>query len=323
MNYFFIFVNMRRYGYCCINLSLSEGVSKKDRVTTNRSMTKKTYEEKGIEYVDSLVLGNVLDLVKIIEWNNHSGIKMYRMSSDMFPWCSEYELSDLPSFGRISNILGKAGKIAKDGGQRLTFHPSPYAVLASSRDDVVAKAIKELRQHAEIMDIMGLDSSHFYPINIHVNTTQPDKESAASRFCSNFEDLPDSVKKRLVVEVDDKKSQYTSVDLYNLIHSKIGIPITFDYHHDFCNRPEGPSVEESLSLCLSTWPGGIDPIVHYSGSRRIFEDSSAKEVAHSDWIHERIETYGRKFDIELEVKMKDLALLRYNDEIEKIIQHGV
>lgn len=309
---------MRRYGYCCINLSLSEGMSKKDRVTTNRSMTKKTYEDRGLDYASSLVLQNVSDLLRIIEWNNKKGIKMYRMSSDMFPWCSEYELPDLPDYHQILHILKEAGNEAKRKNQRLTFHPSPYAVLASMRDDVVVKAIKELRQHAEIMDMMGLDRTYFYPINIHVNTTQPTKEEAAERFCLNFKKLPESVKSRLVVEVDDKRSQYTSYDLHKLIHSRIGIPITFDYHHDFCNRPEGISVEDSLSICLSTWPENIVPIVHYSGSRRLFEDSSAKEVAHSDWIHEKIETYGKKFDIELEVKMKDLALLKYDSEIEKI-----
>jgi UV DNA damage repair endonuclease len=82
------------------------------------------------------------------------------------------------------------------------------------------------------MDLMNLDRTHLYPINIHVNTTQPTKEEAAERFCNNFSLLPEGVKSRLVVEVDDKRSQYTSVDLYEMVHKKIGIPITFDYLHN-------------------------------------------------------------------------------------------
>ena len=56
-----------------------------------------------------------------------------------------------------------------------------------------------------------------------------------------------------------------------------------------------------------------------SGIRKLFEDSSAKEVAHSDWIWSKIETYGKVFDLELEVKMKDLALLKYIKENKKIL----
>jgi UV DNA damage endonuclease len=309
----------RKYGYCCINMSLSEDVRKIDRITTNRSMTKKTFLEKGISYVSELALQNVADLYKILEWNISNSIGMYRMSSDMFPWCSEYELSDLPNFPEIKNQLSLCGKLALESGQRITFHPSPYSVLASLREDVVEKSIKELRQHAEIMDLMGLPQNPYYPINIHVNTTQPTKEEAAERFCENFHLLPENVKRRLVVEVDDKKSQYTSIDLKQLIHSKIGIPITFDYLHNQCNPPEGLSEKESLQVCLSTWPDGITPLTHFSESRKLFEDSSAKELAHSDWINSKIETYGFDFDIELEVKMKEKALLKYNSNIEQIL----
>ena len=166
---------------------------------------------------------------------------------------------------------------------------------------------------------MNLDRTHLYPINIHVNTTQPTKEEAAERFCNNFYLLPEGVKSRLVVEVDDKRSQYTSVDLYEMVHKKIKIPITFDYLHNKCNPPEELSEEESLKLCLSSWPACITPLTHYSESRKLFEDFSAKELAHSDWINTEIETYGLFFDTELEVKMKDKALLDYHQKIEKIL----
>lgn len=301
-------------GYCCINLSLAG----KDKVSTNRGMVKKTFDEKGLEYVSDLALANVRDLKKIIQWNADNGIMMYRMSSDIFPWCSEYEISDLKDFSEISQILLSCGDLAKSKGQRITFHPSPYGVLASENPGVVIKAIKEISQHAQIMDLMGLDQTHFYPINVHINSARPSKEEAAARFCTNFHSLPDSAKKRLVLEIDDKKSQYTSVDLYELVHKNIGIPLTFDYLHNSCNPPEGLDEGQSLKLCLSTWPDGIPPITHYSDSRRIFEDQSSKEVAHSDWIWKSPETYDLDFDIEFEVKMKDLALLKYISEKENL-----
>ena len=296
----------RRYGYCCINLSLA-----KDKISTNRGMVRKTFDEKGLDYVSDLSLLNVKDLKKIIQWNSENGIRMYRMSSDIFPWCSEYELPDLKDFVEISKTLKECGDLAKLTDQRITFHPSPYGVLASDRPDVVKKAIKEISQHGEMMDLMGLDRTHFYPINIHVNTTKPTKEEAAARFCENFNLLSDSAKSRLVLEVDDKKSQYNAQDLFDMVYSKIGIPLTFDYLHNQCNPHQNLNEEQALKLCLSTWDKGIPPITHYSDSRRIFEDSSVKEVAHSDWVYNKIPTYGMDFSIELEIKMKDLALLKY------------
>ena len=104
-----------------------------------------------------------------------------------------------------------------------------------------------------------------------------------------------------------------------MVHKKIGIPITFDYLHNKCNPPENLDEESSLKLCISSWPEGITPLTHYSESRRLYENSESKEVAHSDWIHTQIETYGLSFDIELEVKMKDKALLDYHQNIEKIL----
>ena len=274
-------------------------------------MVRKTFDEKGLDYVSDLSLLNVKDLKKIIQWNSENEIRMYRMSSDIFPWCSEYELSDLKDFVEISRILKECGDLAKSTDQRITFHPSPYGVLASDRPEVVKKAIKEISQHGEMMDLMGLDRTHFYPINIHVNTTKPTKEEAAARFCENFKLLSDSAKSRLVLEVDDKKSQYNAQDLFDMVYSKIGIPLTFDYLHNQCNPHPDLNEEQALKLCLSTWDKNIPPITHYSDSRKIFEDSAVKEVAHSDWIWNSPETYGIIFDIEFEVKMKDLALLKY------------
>lgn len=296
-------------GYCCINLTLGES-----GITCNRGMVKRTFVERGISYASELALKNAQDLHKIIIWNNENGIRMYRMTSDLFPWCSEYEIHDLPDYEAISQQLLLCGTEAKENGQRLTFHPSPYSVLASQNEDVVVKAIKELRQHGEIMDMMGLDRSTFYPINIHVNTAKPSKEEAADRFCKNFERLPECAKSRLVVENDDKRSAFTPHDLYELIYKKIGIPITFDFHHHRCN-PDHHTEEEALSLCLSSW-GDTKAITHYSDSRKLYEDISAKDVAHSDWIWiKELPTYGKSFDIELEVKMKELALLKLIKEI--------
>jgi len=61
---------------------------------------------------------NARDLVKVIKWNNDHGIKMYRLSSDIFPWASEYEFRDLPDFNEIHQALLEAGVEAKRCGTK-------------------------------------------------------------------------------------------------------------------------------------------------------------------------------------------------------------
>ena len=295
------------YGYCCINTTLQ----KSEKITTNRGMIKRTFTERGIQYASELALQNVRDLSRIVKWNHEKGIKLFRISSDMFPWMSEYELSDLPDYERIKNILSGTGNLANSYGQRLTFHPGPFDVLASLTPSVVDKCIKDLNKHGEIMDLLGLPRTPYAPINIHVNTTQGGKENAMKRFCVNFERLDASVKTRLVVENDHKESQFTTEDLYEGVFKVIGIPVTFDYHHHWCHTGI-LSQEEALKLAAKTWPKEVKQLVHYSSCQMIHENSDqTNKRAHSDYIYEHINTYGLNLDVELEAKAKELALQQY------------
>lgn len=297
-------------GYCCINMTLQ----KERKVTIGRGMIKKTFGEKGIAYASELALANVKDMVEIIKWNHANGITLYRMSSDMFPWCSEYELKDLPDYEKIKNILKGAGTLARQYGQRLTFHPGPFSVLASANMDVVKKTIKDLNQHGEMMDLLELPRTPYAAINIHVNTTAPNKEDAMKRFCANFMLLDRSVQSRLVVENDDKESQYTVEDLYEHVYSVIKVPITFDYHHHWCH-PGALSQQEALRLASKSWPKTIKQLVHFSSCKTIHEDATqTNKRAHADYIYDHIDDYGLDLDVEIEAKAKELAVFRYVNE---------
>ena len=54
-------------GYTCINMTLGK---QKPKITTNRSMIKRTFQEKGVDYTGELSLQNVRDLFHILKWNN-------------------------------------------------------------------------------------------------------------------------------------------------------------------------------------------------------------------------------------------------------------
>jgi len=300
------------YGYCCINMTLKE----ESNTYIGRSMIKRTFMEKGIAYASQLALANVRDLIEIVKWNEKKGIKLYRMSSDMFPWMSEYELKDLPDYNKISTLLKGVGNLANKYGQRLTFHPGPFDVLASANPNVVTKTIRDLNQHGEIMDLIGLPRTQYAAINIHVNTTQGGKEASMQRFVENFELLDDSVKSRLVVENDDKEKQYATEDLYEGIYKTIGVPITFDYHHHWCH-PGSLTQEEALKLASTTW-GDVKQLVHFSSCRTIHEDASqTNKRAHADYVYDFIDSYGLALDVEIEAKAKELATLKYINDFVK------
>ncbi len=301
---------MINLGYCCINLGINEGLRKKDQVSVNRGMVRKTFDSKGLPYVSEIVILNLKDTLKILDWNISKGISVYRMSSDSFPWMSEYEFENLPNFKVISKLLESVGNKVKSNNLRTSFHPAPYSVLASEKDSVVKKSIVDLERHAQLMDLMGLDRSDFYPINIHINTTKPDCRTAAERFCKNFELLSESLRSRLTLENDDSPNQYSVKMLYDWVYSVTGIPITFDQHH-FIYGPQDQTMEEALKLAVSTWK--TRPLTHMSSSRRI-EDVKSVVTAHADYIYEKIETFGMSFDCELEAKSKDLAVLKYRKD---------
>ena len=303
---------MKNIGYCCIPMGCNVGLKKKDQITVNRGMVRRTFDAKGLPYVSELVIENLKDTLKVLDYNLSVGIYIYRLSSDSFPWMSEYEFSDLPNFNVIKNLMTQIGDKIKSNAIRTSYHPGPFNVLASENDSVVEKTIKELNKHAELMDLMGLDQTTFYPINIHINTTKPTCEEAAQRFVDRFSLLSDSCKKRLTLENDDSPNQYSVKMLYDMVHTKIGIPIVFDQHH-FNYGPQDQTMEEALRLAHSTWT--TRAITHMS-SPKTLEDASGKQIAHADYIYEEIKTFGLDFDTEIEAKAKDLAVIRYRKQFQ-------
>ena len=304
-------------GYACINMQLSypqkyggkeKGV---EPITTNRSMIKRTFETKGLDYASELTLANCIDLNKIIDWNILNGYNFFRMTSNLVPWKSEYDWDDLKDIDEIKIWLHSAGTKVKTHGLRITSHPGPFNVLTSPHEHVVDNCVVDLTIHGDGFDMMGLSRTPYNKINIHVGGAYGDKPKSMERFCKNFEKLPKCVSDRLTLENDDKQSMYSVKELYNGIHNIIGVPIVFDYHHHrFCDG--GLGEQEALELAISTWPKGIKPVVHYSESRSKERlDEKIKPQAHSDYVLEKINTYGHDVDIMIEAKHKELAVDKY------------
>lgn len=287
-----------KYGYACINTVL-----RKQKIYVNRSMIQKTFLTRGLQYTSVLALQNVKDLFTTLKWNHEHKIFFYRMSSDMFPWMSEYQLEDLPDFCKIKLILKQIGTFATANHHRLTFHPGQFDVLASPKDSVVRKTIKDLQQHAQIMDLMSLPQSPYAKINVHVGGTYGKKLSTLNRWCNNFKELNQSTRSRLTLENDDKPNGYTTYDLL-WAHELTGIPITFDSHHHVCNC-NPISCKRNMKLACNTWPKNITPVIHVSQQR------PGKSIrAHDDFV-QSFDTFGLNVDVMFEAKQKEQAVLRH------------
>lgn len=284
-------------GYACINLTLAD-----EGITTNRGMIRRTFLEKGIPYASELAVQNVTALKRIMEWNVGNEIRLFRISSDIFPWASEYRLKDLPHFGRIKELLEQIGRIPV----RVSSHPGPFNMLAGE-GTTLQNTIRDLELHSELFDLMELPPSSWNKINIHVGGAYGNKTETLKRFARNFQRLSKNLQARLTVENDDKAGLYTVKDL-QMVHELTGIPLVFDYFHHKLN-PGTQTEEEAFRTAFQTWR--IRPTFHFSSSRKEFENPEAKREAHSDWVHGTIDTYGKEVDVMLETKMKERSLLIY------------
>ena len=303
-------IRKAQFGYACINMHLQET----EKVQCNRGMIKRTFMAKGIEYASHLALSNVKALRRVVEWNNENDVKVFRMTSCLFPWFSEYDIFDMPDIDEISDVFSNVGQIAMDAGQRLSFHPGPFNCLASPNDNVVVKTVKELNDHATQMDLMGLPNSPQAKINIHVGGAYGEHEKTLARFCKNFERLSPSAQARLTVENDDKPALYSTKMLVDGVSKRVGVPVVFDSHHHGLG-PQDVDYREAFYLARSTWQArGVKQQCHHSNSKKNYENPKVPAVSHSSWYYTPFENFGEEVDVVLECKMKERALFKYQED---------
>lgn len=302
---------MVRYGYCCINMSLQ----KNEGITTNRSIKKKTFLTKGLGHVSKIAEANTAALSRILEWNNAHDIKVFRVSSALVPWASEFKWEQLPGINKIIDNLQKAGKIASEGGQRLTFHPGPFNCLGSSDERVVANSIADLRVHGDLLDMMGQPNNTTAAINIHLGGAYGSPDKAAERWCQNFIRLPSNVSSRLTLENDDKANLFSVKMLYQMVHKKVGVPIVFDSHHHECGKQDS-TYAEAFDMARSSWNESIRPLCHHSNSAKMYESNKGPVTAHSRLYYKPFDAAGADVDVDLECKTKEVGLYDYLQKFE-------
>ena len=267
----------------------------------------------------------------ILSYLDANDIRFYRMATALAPYASHPELPefrDQPA--RCAAQLAAVGARARALGIRLTSHPGQHTVLNSEDDTVRRLAAVELEVQAELMDGMGLGPESV--VVLHVGGAGGGVDAGLERFERGFEMLTDAARARVVIENDDRT--FGLADVLRL-SERIERPVVWDVLHHHCHDPEGIPEREALERALATWPAGVTPKIHLSSPKTAVEERKRRVGrrvertlvlpplrAHADTIDPiafrrfLVDTASdRNFDVMLEAKAKDLALLRLREHL--------
>jgi UV DNA damage endonuclease len=270
-------------------------------------------------------------LAAIFDYLEREDVRMYRMTSSLAPYGSHPEM---PQFHRqveeCAEELAALGARAQDMGLRLSSHPGQYVVLNSEKPELRRAAALDLELQAALLDAMELGPEAVTVL--HVGGAAGGREAAMDRFLAGLELLGERARARLVVENDD--ARFGLADVLDLSR-RTGLRVVWDALHHRCHDPDRIPVEEALALALATWPPGVVPKIHYSSPRTAVEERRVKQGrrverrlvlpplrAHADLIDPigfeqflRGPAAGLSFDVMIEAKAKDLALLRLREQL--------
>ena len=294
---------------CCISNVLAEQ-GHKFRTMTFKSYSSKPKQES-LEKLSSIICNNFSVSEKIVRHCYASGIKGYRLSSDLCPVIKHPDvmlnLEDLPNYGFINYEINKLKKAIQETNIRISAHPSEYITLTSEDPIKVHHSIVDLELHGEIFDRLELSKTYYNPLNIHVRK-EGDAEELSKTFMSNYNKLSESVKSRLVLENNDTGTTWTVSNLKRYFYNRYNIPVTFDnLHHKMLNHDI--SHKDAFYDAMSTW--SVQPLFHYS-------EGKDNTRAHKDMAEELPEHYNEDVMFDVELKSKDYAIL----DILKRTNHG-
>lgn len=283
-----------KIGYPCQNWTLGCNAAQTFRLASYS-------EDRLIETVQN----NLDCLQKIMEWNVERNILFFRITSDLVPFAS-HPVCTFDWQHHFNDQFKRIGEYVRRNNIRISMHPDQFVLINSPKTEIVENSIRELEYHAEVLDLMGEESDA--KIQIHVGGLYGDRDEAIKRFCTNFTKLSNNIKRRLVIENDDR---LFSVQDCLEIHNTVGIPILFDtFHHEILNH--GESMRDAMKRVGETWKkdDGI-PMIDYSS-----QNPEGKKGKHTDQIdldHFHMimsQLEGLEFDVMFEIKDKEKSVMR-------------
>ena len=223
------------------------------------SQTKTTAEAK----LWSLMKQNIEATRKLIQkvgtLDEH--LRMVRISSDILPvytheqWVYFWRTEDVQAYA--SKAFAEVGRIARDNGVRISFHPGQFCCLASDNSGVVDRSLEEFEYHADMARWMGYGKTfQDMKINVHVSG-----KLGAAGFRAAYEKLSDVAKNCITVENDEHVFGLDEcLDLIDLC------PVVLDIHHHWVKTGEHIEANDPrIEKVVQSWRGVV-PTIHYSNS---------------------------------------------------------
>jgi UV DNA damage endonuclease len=263
--------------------------------------------------IRGLIAENLGALERIVTFLERRRILLYRITSNLIPFAS-HSVNALEWWEEFAPRLSAIGARIRALGIRVSTHPGQYTVLNSPTAVTVKAAVSELEYHARLLDSLGTDRSA--KIVLHIGGLYAGTEAIAmDRFCAVASELSNDVRRRLVVENDDRL--FDAEEALSVAH-RIDVPVVFDWLHHNANPCRAP-LTEVLPRVFETWkPVDGRPKVHLSS-----QASGGPPGAHADDIRLRDALAffdvlpPPPFDCMLEAKGKDRALLKLRVALRK------
>jgi len=258
---------------------------------------------------------NLLNTLRILRYNKALDINAYRLTSKLIPLATHPDLQDWQYSDDFADILREIGEFIKQNDFRISSHPDHFTLINSPLQKVLVDSLRDLDYHVRLYEAMGLEGCK-YKLVMHVGGAYGKKQDSLYRFCESFTSLPDRIRNRIIIENDDRS--YNTYDVLELCQ-KLHTPMVLDVHHHNCLCGESGELERVLPEIFETWRGEyFPPKIHFSSPR-----SSKDFRSHADFINYNefmsfIKIAARvnvDFDIMLEAKEKDAALLKLSDEL--------
>ena len=342
--------DVKRIGFACkyfhpdrtLNKKLLEEIERplNERATTITWLNRQTREVAEQRLWD-IMEHNISSLNNLIQFVGGlpNELRMVRLGSGVLPaytepsWSYYWQLPDVRRY--LESNLARVGDEARLRDVRISMHPGQFTVLASDRDDVVARSIEEYEYHTDVLRYMGYGQQfQDAKCNVHISGRRGPQGiidvlgrlSPESRNCLTIE--------------NDEMSWGIEASLELADHCAL----VLDIHHHWVATGEYISpLDGRVARIKDSWRG-VRPVIHYSVSRedylidhttnakpnyaQLLEQGykKAKLRAHSDmyWntaVNEWAIGFHDDFDIMCESKAKQVASIAfYNQMYQKSVE---
>lgn len=254
---------------------------------------------------------DLLDLIKkSLEENTKKGIKNFCMDSSEMEFSEDFFNEKIDEESKeLGDLINEINKLLILNSSKVFFYFSKEYFLASQSEEVENKTIKLLESISSIFDSMGIK----YPsIILRIGSAYGNRKETMRVFCSRVMNLEADVKNKLIVTNDDKPSLFSVTDLLSGVYYETGIPISFRFiGHVFNNG--GLSIREAMFLSTSTWKGETPLFIH-SESEEKDKEGNFISSSPSEYLNNRIPTFGLNLNVVLESKGKENSCVKYSKE---------